>query len=54
MYLINRTELSHPKSALAVEGVLKYLEDSIPIIAPVMEGLLSALHKSQVSLSSVN
>ena len=43
-----RTGLSHPKSALALEGVLGFLEERVPEIAPVMDGLLAALHASQV------
>jgi hypothetical protein len=43
----NNSGLSHPKSALTVEAVLRFLESSIPTIAPVMDGLLSALHSSQ-------
>ncbi|XP_003384974.1 PREDICTED: NCK-interacting protein with SH3 domain-like [Amphimedon queenslandica] len=43
----NRTGLSHPKSALALEGVLGFLEEKVPEIAPVMDGLLASLRASQ-------
>ena len=46
--VVFRTGLSHPKSALALEGVLGFLEERVPEIAPVMDGLLAALHASQV------
>ena len=44
-----RTGVSHAKSALAVESVLSHISDKVPAISSVMNGLMEALHKSQVS-----
>ncbi len=48
------TAVNYRKTLLAVNGVLQFLKEKVPLCADMVDGLMSAVHESQASLCPIS